>query len=628
MKPVVSSWRKHSRSVRLRLPFALLASSLVAGCGQPAPEAPEAHAPSAPATESSAPAVDPSGILEEALGTTRQALEDDEAARPVVESLNATPQAAVSKATPTVFQLKLDARRVENEAFRGGTLSMTEGQQALVFRDDGQGGDAVAGDLLFTASGTFDFVALQEEQRRIEQAQSQSQTQLTTAVFENRQLVRTVPVTAMSPQFPVGQPVPIRPIGLATLVDPARSLIIRDPSVVKDPSRTFDPCSGVGNPNGKWTFNYLMTEMANQPFTGVAPSTFVREWLRQWEQPRTVNGFVNPPRANIVSQLINPWPKLASGELNLARSPFRLVAIMNRLDLAGSNPAYGAGSAGEGRFIFAATSGTGANCYATPFMVILEYGVDKNGCAAIKSYAQQWQALSGLPLGSASYNAALEALTEQFAKRDLSPRKPNRSSINQVRTNEDWLGAPWELREFRLWNNSINPASFSTTPPPALGLLNSHTVAQTPDRSTKNTLFPSYVNANAGTIVAGTYTVPLLWSNTRFRAGRSLVTSPAATPPFWSLPTSSIPNRQARHVFSLNTCDGCHGDELGTNFTHVNWNGALSPFLSGALVVPDRADSTPVRTFNEVLARQTFLDQVANQSCLTSAFVGTAPSVH
>ncbi|NRD53450.1 MULTISPECIES: hypothetical protein [Corallococcus] len=624
MKPELSLLWKHSRK---RLPFALLASSLAVGCGQPAPETSETPAPSAPQADSSAQAVDPSGNLEVALGTTLQALEGDEA-RPVVESLFAIPQGAASKSTATVFQLKLKSNRSENEAFRGGTLSMADGAQQLTFRDDGQGGDAVAGDLLFTASGTFDFVALQTQQQRIAQAQSQSQTQLTTAVFENRQLVATVPVTALSTQFPVGQPVPIQPIGLASLVDPARSLIIRAPGVVNDTTRTYDPCTGVGNPNGKWTFNYLMTEMANQPFTGVAPTTFVREWLRQWEQPRTINGFVNPPRTSIAANLIGPWPKLSSGELNLARSPFKLIAIVNRLDLAGSNPAYGAGSAGEGRFIFAATTGTGSSCYTVPFLVILEYGVDKTGCVNIKTYAQQWQALSGLPLGSASYNAALEALTEQFAKRDLSPRKPNRSSINQVRTNDDWLAHPWELREFRLWNGSINPNSYSTTPPPALGLLNSHTVAQTPDRTRQTSLFPAYVNANTGPIISGTYSVPLPWAGGTFRSGRALVTNPVATPPFWSLPASAIPNRQARHVFSLNTCDGCHGDELGTNFTHVSWTGALSPFLSGALTVPDRADGTPVRTFNEVLARQTFLDQMANQSCLTTAFVTAAPSVH
>ncbi|RKI74124.1 hypothetical protein D7X55_03280 [Corallococcus sp. AB049A] len=610
MKPELSLLWKHSRK---RLPFALLASSLAVGCGQPAPEPSESPAPSAPQVEA-------------ALGTALQALEGD-AARPVVESLFAIPQGAASKSTATVFQLRLKDNRAENEAFRGGTLTMAEGTQQLTFRDDGQGGDAVAGDLLFTASGTFDFVALQAQQQRIAQAQSQSQTQLTTAVFENRQLVRTVPVTALSTQFPVGQPVPIQPIGLASLVDPARSLIIRAPAVVNDVTRTYDPCTGAGNPNGKWTFNYLMTEMANQPFTGVAPTTFVREWLRQWEQPRTINGFVNPPRTSIAANLIGPWPKLASGELNLARSPFKLIAIVNRLDLAGSNPAYGSGSAGEGRFIFAATTGVGSSCYTVPFLVILEYGVDKNGCTDIKAYAQQWQALSGMALGSATYNAALEALTEQFARRDLSPRKPNRSSINQVRTNDEWLASPWELREFRLWNSTINPNSFSTTPPPVPSMLSSHTVAQTPDRIRQTTLFPAYVNATAPAIVAGTYSVPLLTSGT-FRAGRAVVTNPTAIPPFWSQPASIIPNRQARHVFSLNTCDGCHGDELGTNFTHVSWTGALSPFLSGALTVPDRADGTPVRTFNEVLARQTFLDQMANQSCLTSAFVTAAPSVH
>ncbi|WP_147451315.1 hypothetical protein [Corallococcus llansteffanensis] len=619
MKPDLSSLWKHSRSMRWRLPFALLASSLAVGCGQPAPEA----------SEPSTPVADPAATLDAELASANN--DPDEApARPVVESLFAIPQGAMSKATAAVFELKLDAQREQNEQFRGKTLAMLDGTQQLLFRDDGQNGDAVAGDLLFTTSGTFDFVTLQADQQRIRDTQASSQEPLTTAVFEGRELVRTVPVTALnSSVFQVGQRVPIRPIGLATLVDPARSLIIRAPSVVNDPTRTWDPCTNAGNPTGKWTFNYLMTEMANQPFTGVAPTTFVREWLRQWEAPKTINTFVSPARPNIVPKLITPWPKLTTGELNLARSPFKLIAIVNRLDLAGANPAYGTGRAGEGRFIFAVTEGTGASCHTAPFLVILEYGVDKNDCLSIKSYAQQWQALSGLVLGSPAYNAALEALTEQFAKRDLSPRKPNRSSINQVRTNELWIGSPWELREFRLWNTTINPNSFAA-PGPVLAHLNSHTVAQTPDRATKPAVFAPYVNGNVPSIVAvpPTYTVPLVWAASAFRGGRAIIPSPFGTPPFWSLPPASIPNRQARHVFSLNTCDGCHGDELATSFTHVNQNGALSPFLSGPLSFPDRADGAPIRNFNEILARQTFLDQTANQSCLSLTFLSSSAAVH
>ena len=47
-----------------------------------------------------------------------------------------------------------------------------------------------------------------------------------------------------------------------------------------------------------------------------------------------------------------------------------------------------------------------------------------------------------------------------------------------------------------------------------------------------------------------------------------------------------IRNNAARHVFSLNTCSGCHAGETQTNFTHVDAvffgrEATLSGFVSG-----------------------------------------------
>ena len=53
------------------------------------------------------------------------------------------------------------------------------------------------------------------------------------------------------------------PIVLGTNAFQERALIIRSTAVVQDPNRTFNPCTNGGNRKGVWTFNHLMTQMAN-----------------------------------------------------------------------------------------------------------------------------------------------------------------------------------------------------------------------------------------------------------------------------------------------------------------------------------------------------------------------------
>ncbi|HSC37508.1 MAG TPA: hypothetical protein VLD19_06555, partial [Chitinophagaceae bacterium] len=167
-------------------------------------------------------------------------------------------------------------------------------------------------------------------------------------------------------------------------------------------------------------------------------------------------------RTNI-SHIITAWQMLSSGTFDIKFAPFKLIAIVNRLDLRG-NPGYGFGNPGEGRFVFCAVD---ASCHVirnpAPFMVIFEYGIPKHTCAGLKAYAQQWFDLRALSPGSPAYNSALEALTNQFTLANTSPPKPNGSSISRVRTNECALGvSPREWREFNVDSLShllVNTAS-------------------------------------------------------------------------------------------------------------------------------------------------------------------------
>lgn len=401
-------------------------------------------------------------------------------------------------------------------------------------------------------------------------------------------------------------------------VDPSRELLITSTRVVNDPTRTFDICGNVGNPNGAWTFKTLMSNMANQPLTGVDPAVFVERWLSTWQVNHNINGFAVPARANIGPLVLNSWPRI-NGRLDLDRSPFRLLAIVNRVDLRG-NSVYGASSAGEGRFVFGVVNrNANGGCSTTEFTVILEYGVPIRGCSAVRDYGQQWADLGTLVLGSAPYNAALQAITDQFTNANAAPSKPNGSAINQVRTNEIALSRPWELREFVLQQGS-----------PLLRIVSTQ---QTPHNTLNNGgLLANYINANAAAIVADAHVVPNQWLFQPFLTGSNFNFS-TANGAVWNAP--GVGN-QPRHKFSLGTCNACHGGETRDNtlgstdlhFVHIDVRlpaapSALSKFLigNGSLAFPtnynklDPINAAPMRQFGDLLRRQQDLSNLINTSC-------------
>jgi hypothetical protein len=525
-------------------------------------------------------------------------------APPKVENVFVTALSSPTKAGNAILQVQFaKGERV------GSQVSLTLDDQAIVLNDEGTNGDERAGDGVHSSIAQLDLEGEGANFKRIEDTLNFQKKALTSPVFEDRLLVREIPLERVD--FVPDQPVKLSPVsGTPVTVDPERSLVIRDPRVVEDPTRTFNPCTGVGAPMGKWTFGYLMREMANQAATGVDPSQFVREWLREWENDQTVNGWNVAKRLQIQNLIINPWQQASGGPgrpLDLAKAPFKLLAIVNRVDLR-TNTVYGGGNAGEARFVFGAI---GPNCQVLQFTVIFEYGINRSGCRAVRNWGRQWLNLSALPLGSAQYNAALEAITEQFARAGADPSKPNGSALNQLRTNEIALAAPWELREFRLLRR--NPAG-------GFGFfLDSDTVKLTPDLSLNRTpTLTNYVNADTPNILAGTHNVP-----NQFPAGSPFLGGSSLTPfgTFWNNPAGGpfITNRTARFVFSLNTCNGCHAGETNTIFTHIKpvafgSPAGLSGFMTG-ITVTDPADGAPNRTFNEFQRRALDLDTLVNSPC-------------
>jgi hypothetical protein len=569
--------------------------------------------------------------------------------------------------------------RLKDETGRTDFIIVGLGGDPTLFRDDGQGVDDVTGDLLFTGIGNTDEAEL-VERSETDITNRDSGTTRSTGVptFDGRVFAGFEPAEVFDADaFLANQPVklgdPVETVSGETteaaqvsslpgageldsiagaMVTPgintfqARSLMITDVSVVTDPARTIDPCTGFGNPNGVWTFKHLMTEMANPARTGIDPRTFVEQWLNHWLANQVINTDNVPARAQMNS-LISQWHTFSGGAnvpLNLDIAPLRLLAIVARTDLAttrGGGSGYGSrtGSfldAGEARFIFGwvlppgwsaagftfSTPINGTNCRALPFTTILEYRVPKCDCKGVRSWARQWVNLSTLPFPSSTYNAALERITEQFAAADANPIKPNGSAIGQVRTNEIALFPEWQLREFQL--NQL-PHSFLAETTTADNPISTFNPSPTFDNWVLGPVLNAILIGGPGAAIPG---VPLFFGGNPFLGAKAPVPTPGF---FWNAAVNfADPNQNdARFRASLATCGACHAGETQTFFTHVEPStpglpATLSGFLTGINGVPDPANpaGTPLRDFDDLARRELDIKKKARMAC------GRFPRIH
>ncbi len=459
---------------------------------------------------------------------------------------------------------------------------------------------------------------------------------------------------AIPPPPPLSLPNPTPSPGFTNLFQ-ERVLVIRNPAVVQDPTRTYEPCTNTGAPGGVWTFNHLMTQMANQQASGIDPALFVERWLQTWTANQSVNSF-NVPARNQMQQIINQWPRVGA-RLDLNRSPLRLLAIMPRFDLRRTTGGggYSGGSsgnfidAGELRFIFGfvlppgwdatgfngVVSIDGASCRAIPFTVIFEYEVPACGCGDVKDWAVDWVQLRHVDPLTETYRKHLTRLTQKIVRANADPNNPNGSTLRTLRTNEVALLAPWELREFQLTQTKFS-------------LINETTADDTPHDSFFNTQvlrnwLTNVIQPNLTQAQRFEDPVPpvrLFFSNVNFLGSNPRVPHPPAVLPtvapftfFWTAPNlANLSNNGgmnsqnwARHRVSRATCNGCHRRETSTPFVHVDNANAgqpfppvpISGFLSGINNVADPAEAAglPARHFDDLLRREIDVKQVAKAHC-------------
>jgi hypothetical protein len=525
----------------------------------------------------------------------------------------------------------------EDRARVGDNLSFYgEGGEVFTLRAEGDGGGLYSGTVSVAAA------SLLSKEARFERLKASDKKgevvkdgEIFAKTFEGRDFVaeEKVEEEKVVEDLESGKSVEVELKGLG-LTQPEKTLLVNDLSVVEDPTRTFDLCGYAGDPNGAWTFKTLITAMANTPATGIAPEDFVRGWMQQFAITSAAsNGELIEGRAGMMD-IIAAWEALSgvgpSGPLDLDRAPFRLLAIVNRLDLS-ENLAYG-GRAGEGRFVFGVVDPSDP-CGALRFTVILEYGIPLIGCESVQSYACQWQALDALPFPSRSYNDALQALTDVFALADANPEQlPNRSAINQVRTNDNAFPADgqfgWEMREFK-------PQGLDGSSP---GFLTHVQLARQPRHETpdggphpltanQSPQLDDCVHNHLSPILAETHVVPDFWAGASFQAA-----TVTYEPGMFFETADPMVDREARHKLSLNTCSSCHARETDTAFTHVGLRtpgtvSALSGFLLGNTVV-DPGEPTTLHNFADLARRNQRLDLLCSESCSLQFAAEAGPIVH
>jgi hypothetical protein len=307
-------------------------------------------------------------------------------------------------------------------------------------------------------------------------------------------------------------------------VDATKSLVITDLTVVNDAR---------ASKTGAWSFARVFgAALPGASKLGEA----AYDWLDLFGSVTSVNGFAVAPRTP--GPMLQNWPELADGNLDVKKAPLRLLAIVYRPDLVSA-----AAPAGEGRFVYGATDPLIGTKNLT---VIFEFALP-----AGKDWQRAFADLSLKSFGPA-YNQRLQALTEAF----LTPTD-GRSHVMQVRTNEQYFGQGWDLREFK---PDQHGARLVAAP-----------VAQTPDPSLNRAdaaELIDWIQANRGAIAQGTHTVPeRVLGATGFLIDDFF---------FW---LKSVPglDEGTRHAFAKATCNGCHGGETGTRFLHIAPRLAVEP---------------------------------------------------
>jgi hypothetical protein len=227
--------------------------------------------------------------------------------------------------------------------------------------------------------------------------------------------------------------------------------------------------------------------------------------------------------------------------------------------------------------------------------------------------------LNALPLPSAAFNNALQAITDQFSKAGQNPEQlPNLSAIAQIRANDGLGPQVWESRQFNLDSS---------------GFLVESAVKATPaDRYNNTTNLTAFINSvpapgkycTVGPLVAApSISIPVIFNGKPFLGGYA--PSEGDLGMVWNAPLISVSTCCVRHILSLNTCNGCHSGETGngateTGFTHVKPRNfgvpsSLSGFLTGTIVLDPSTCTSDLYNYSDLARRVQDLNSLVTCGC-------------
>lgn len=257
-------------------------------------------------------------------------------------------------------------------------------------------------------------------------------------------------------------------------------------------------------------------------------------------------------------------------------APFRLIAIVNRVDLA--SDACG-GYPGELRYVYAAVDPLTSR--ALDVTVILEVPYPTTRPAA--EWARLWRELAELP--EEAYVQGLARLTREV-RADADPLRA------RVRSNELAFSNPseqsWEMREFQLQVRGDElelaqvPLEFTPRADVDPATLSAYVLEHAQEIEASGARLPDALRAAAASIGAADFSWPVLGVSER-----------------------------SRRAFSVQTCNGCHGgDTAALPFQHIG------PGLS--LDSPARVSRylyDPDATSDELRRRSGVLDTLTATAC-------------
>lgn len=363
----------------------------------------------------------------------------------------------------------------------------------------------------------------------------------------------------------------------------------------------------------------VLTRMLPAGTSGKVVGQFIYNYFHSFAIQKSASGVAVVPRPLMETVLVVPWAnasKARSGGpcagvsacLDPLLAPFRLIAVMYRPDLSSCSSGT-LTQAGEARFVYGINvkiptslqeltqpptaiipfvGGQGspqslaANLFDA-FTLIVENGLplgtgpsgESRSAASWASRFHELGSLSCTASGCGAYVNKLAAIIKDTTSQKLDSSKPNGFPLNHLRTNEV-LASPttfpapaiWEIRSFVL-------SGTGATASLKLDFLDDKTPRDGVDTANGVNLSAALLNwvkSNIGPIRDQAYSIP-----TSLRA----VTSHPSKAPLPGLPDARFQwlvsnagtNNESRQVaeadrflFAMNTCNGCHSDEMPGRF--------------------------------------------------------------